>query len=129
MFGPQLGTQNNKHIVKIDPNVRTIKLSWYKNVEWGYYCGDGTAAMSIGAYLISDNGYLPWPTTICLFLHVPKTTLEGYYFSSNLESVRKDVECVFRILKKRWKILDYGFRFRDMGMCSNVFVTCRCLHA
>ena len=35
VFGPQWGTQNNNHIVKIDPNVRTIKSSWYKNVEWG----------------------------------------------------------------------------------------------
>jgi hypothetical protein len=25
------------------------------------------------------------------------------YFSSNLESVRNDVECLFGILKKRWK--------------------------
>ena len=83
--------------------------------------------MSIGAYLIFDNGYLRWPTTICPFLHVPKATLEGY-FSSNLESVRKDVECVFGIMKKWWKILDYGFCFRDMKMCSNVFVTCGCLH-
>ena len=30
------------------------------------------------------------------------------YFNGNLESVRKDVECTYGILKKRWRCLDYG---------------------
>ena len=60
-------------------------------------------------------------------MHAQKTTCEGY-FLANLESVRKDVECVFEILKKRWKILDYGFKHRSIKTCSNIFVTCCCLH-
>ena len=105
----------------------TFNLIGTKKVEWCYYCPDGNVETSVGAYLVCDNGYLRWPTTICPFLHIQKTTLEGY-FSSNLESVRKDVECVFGILKKCWKILDYEFRFRNMEMCANIFVTCCCLH-
>lgn len=60
-------------------------------------------------------------------MHVKKTTCEGY-FSSNLESLRKDVKCVFGILKKRRKILDYGFKHRNMHTCLDIFVTCCCLH-
>ena len=127
IFGPQWGTRNDKHIVKLDPNVKQIRRGWYSNIHWCYYRRDGTVATDVGAYLISDNGYLRWPVTICPFMHVKKTTCEGY-FSSNLESVRKDVECVFGILKKRWKILDYGFKHRSMKTCSDIFVTCCCLH-
>jgi hypothetical protein len=53
--------------------------------------------------------------------------MEGY-FSTNLESVRKDVECVFGIIKKRFKVLDYGFKFRSMAICEKIFYTCCCLH-
>ncbi len=60
-------------------------------------------------------------------MHAKTTTCEGY-FSSNLESVQKDVECVFGSLKKRWKILDYGFKHRNIKTCSDIFVTCCCLH-
>ena len=74
-----------------------------------------------------DNGYLRWPTSICPYLHSDKTTMEGY-FSTNLESVRKDVECVFGILKKRWRVLDHGFKFRSLEICEKVFFTCCCLH-
>ena len=53
--------------------------------------------------------------------------LEDYY-SSNLESVRKDVECVFGILKARWTCLDKGFKYRDITHCRKIFVTCCVLH-
>ncbi len=53
-------------------------------------CGSGS--------LFHDNGYLRWPTSICPSLHAEKSSMEGY-FSTNLESVRKDVECVWDIEK------------------------------
>ena len=37
-------------------------------------------------YLICNNGYLTWPTTIFPHAHFDSTTLEGF-FSTNLESV------------------------------------------
>jgi hypothetical protein len=97
VFGPQWGTRNDKHIVKLDTSVKQIKSGWYKDVEWCYFHCDETVATDASAYLISDNGYIRWPITICPFMHAKKTTCEGY-FSSNSESVRKDVECVFGIL-------------------------------
>ena len=48
--------------------------------------------------------------------------------SSTLESVRKDVECRFGILKKRWKILKYGIRFEEIEVVERVFVVCCILH-
>ncbi len=64
---------------------------------------------------------------ICLFKHEGCATQMGY-FSSNLESVRKDVECLFGILKKRWKILEYDIRFPNIKVCEKVFFVCSILH-
>ena len=46
----------------------------------------------------------------------------------NLESVRKDVECTFSILKKHWRVLNNGILFRDIDVCDKVFMTYCCLH-
>ena len=54
-------------------------------------------------------------------------TAEGR-FSAMLESVRKDVECVFGILKKRYKMLKCGIRFRNMLDAEKLFVCCAVLH-
>jgi len=78
-------------------------------------------------YLICDNGYLRWPTTICPFTRSNKSSAEGF-FSTNIESVRKDVECTFGILKKRWKVLNNGFYQRDIKICEKIFVTCCALN-
>ncbi len=78
-------------------------------------------------YLICDGGYLRWPVLICPFKHSGCATQKGY-FSSTIESVRKDVECTFGILKKRWKILEYGIRFDDIEVVEMVFVVCCMLH-
>jgi hypothetical protein len=113
----QYGTRNDKSIVRRDHNVHAVVTGWYSTVEWEYFSIDGNIETDTGCYLICDNGYLRWPTSI----------LEGY-FSTNLESVRKDVEAVFGIMKKRWKVLDHGFKFCSMAICEKIFYTCCCLH-
>jgi hypothetical protein len=50
------------------------------------------------------------------------------YFLSKVESLRKDVECVFGILKGRWASLDKGFKYRDVKTCGHIFLTCAVLH-
>lgn len=123
----QFGSRNDKHITRLDNNVKKICLGWYRNVVWFFYDLDGILQRAIGIYLICDNGYLRWPTLICPIKGSDKTTPEGY-FSTNIESVRKDVECVFGILKKRWRILDFGIRFRRILVGEKIFVTCCMLH-
>jgi hypothetical protein len=127
VFGPQLGCQNDKHIAKLDPNVHKISNGWVLEIEWQYYAEDGeVVGVSTGVYQICDNGYLCWPTTICPYMQSESrgTRLEDL-FSTNLESVRKDVECVFGILNKsRWGCLDRGFKHRKMKVCGDIFQTC-----
>ncbi len=85
--------------------------------------------MSTGVYLICDNGYICWPTTICPYMQSEShgTRLEDL-FSTNLESVRTDDECVFGILKSRWGSRDRGFKHRQMKVCRDIFRTCAVLH-
>ena len=123
----QYGTRNDQHIVKLDPTVSKIKKGWYKDVSWQHYDMQGNRQTSHGVYLICDGGYLRWPVLVCPFKHSGPASQKGY-FSATLESVRKDVECTFGILKKRWKVLEYGIRFDDIHVVERVFLSCCILH-
>jgi hypothetical protein len=120
----QYGTRNDKHIVRIDQTVKMIRFDWYKEVQWSSFDIHGRERISRGAYFICDGGYLRWPTLICPYAGDSVHGRKGY-FNTNLESIRKDVECTFGILKKRWRILDYGFNYYCMKDCENV---CCILH-
>jgi hypothetical protein len=68
VFGPQFGSNNDKHIVKIEDNIRLLNEDWLSQVKWKYYAQDGSVSSSTGVYVICDNGYICWPTTICPFM-------------------------------------------------------------
>jgi hypothetical protein len=109
--------------IKHDDIVRAIRYTClFTNTTWQYYDGNGNIRSKRGMYLICDNGYLLWPTSICPYSKANNATLEGF-FSTNLESVRKDVECTFGILKKRWKVLNHGFKQRDI-VNANTYKNC-----
>jgi hypothetical protein len=65
---------------------------------------------------------------ICPYTADEPVHTEAGFFSLNLESVRKDVECTFGIIKKRWRVLNNGLLYRKIGICEKIFVTCCCLH-
>ena len=90
------------------------------DARWAYYDKNARVRINKGAYLICDNGYLRWPTTICLFTWVDNASAEGY-FTTHLEGIRKDIECTFGILKKRWRILNHGFFYREVATCEKIF--------
>jgi hypothetical protein len=124
IYGPHFGSRNDMDIMKTDKYVHAItKNPLFRDACWRYYSKDGQVRTNRGMYLICDNGYLRWPTTICPFKRVDSATAQEY-FTTNLESVRKDVECAFGILKKRWRILNSGFFYRDVKICKSIFVTC-----
>ncbi len=128
IYGQQFGSCNDKDIVKHNVNVRVIRLNClFKDAKWKYYDANGDIRLERGMYLICNNGYLWWPTSICPYLQADNSSAKGY-FSTNLESVQKDVECTFGILKKRWKVLNHGFKFCKMEQCKKTFIACWVLH-
>jgi hypothetical protein len=79
-----------------------------------------------GAWVLVDNGYLNWATTIPPFKGT--TSLKEYRWSEWLESMRKDVECTFGILKGRWRILKSGVRIHGHEATDMIWKTCCALH-
>ncbi|KAI2493280.1 Plant transposon protein [Fragilaria crotonensis] len=79
-----------------------------------------------GAWLLVDNGYHSWATTVPPIKTTNKKS--EIRFSSWLESMRKDVECTFGILKGRWRILKSGIRVSGTECPDNIFLTCCALH-
>jgi len=79
-----------------------------------------------GPWLLVDNGYHRWSTSIPPF----KATIsrKEIRFSEWLESMRKDVECTFGILKGRWRILKSGIRLNGLNEADMVWKTCCSLH-
>jgi len=127
VYGPQFGNRNDKEIIKDDPNVYFVRTVWYKDFLWNYYTAEGRVEQDCGAYLICDNGYLRWPTLICPYAGCGNSYLKGF-FLTNLESVRKDFECTFGILKKRWQVLNDGLEYHDINKCERIFNACCCLN-
>ena len=56
------------------------------------------------------------------------TSYKYIRFSEFLESMQKDIECTFGILKKRFNILKVGTCGCKVESCDNIFLTCCVLH-
>jgi DDE superfamily endonuclease len=79
-----------------------------------------------GAWGLVDNGYHKWS-----FIQAPaKSHLykSEQRLSQWMESLRKDAECVFGILKGRFRILKTGIRVEGTAAADSVWLTCCALH-
>jgi hypothetical protein len=79
-----------------------------------------------GVYVIVDNGYLNWSYTVPPF--TVTSNVDEIRWSKWLESMRKDVECMFGIVKGRWRILKAGVRINGVDGVDDVWLTCCALH-
>ena len=73
-----------------------------------------------------DNGYLNWSCTAPPVKNA--VTYQSIRFSEWLESMRKDVECTFGIMKQRFSILRYGVRMEKIKNVDEIWLTCCALH-
>ena len=73
-----------------------------------------------------DNGQLKWSCTVPPVKDAD--TFQAIRFSEWLESMRKDVECTFGILKQRFTILRNGIRLDKIKFCDEIWLTCCALH-
>jgi Plant transposon protein len=121
------GSFNDKTIVQFDGFIQAIhKKELYGNIEFKLNDVDGTERTVKGLYLISDGGYHKWR---CLQCPLKFTTDDwARLWSKFVESIRKDVECTFGILKGRFRILKMRLLIQDKEKIDNVFFSCCVLH-
>lgn len=75
--------------------------------------GDVISKKHKGFWLVVDNGYLKWSVTTPR--HKDSVFQSQIRFSEWIESMRKDVECCFRIIKGRWLCLKHGLRLHGLN--------------
>ena len=98
----------------------------YETVTFDVYDMNGNTTTLTGAHCICDNGFIRWESMQAPMKFV--TTQMEALWSSMVESVRKDVECTFGILKGRWRCLKLPILFHDQDDIDNMFFTCCILH-
>lgn len=95
--------------------------------ETFYLCqADGTYVQKKGLWLVVDGGYHRWRVLQCPVSGC--CTRQEAEWSARVCSVRKDVECVFGILKGRFRILKLPQQWHSKREMDNVFSVCCALH-
>ena len=125
------GSWNDKTLVLYDTFIRGIKRGEIlDDNEFELYekdaDGNTIRVRYKGAWIIVDNGYLSWSTTVPPFTNT--NWRDEVRWSEWVESMRKDVECTFGILKGRWRILKTGVRLHSIESVDMIWATCCALH-
>ena len=121
------GARNDKTIVLFNGFVSSIHSGeLYKDVKLKLKDLKGVEYEEKGAYLIVDGGYHKWRCLQCPLKHsaIPRESL----WSEWVETVRKDVECVFGVLKGRFRCLKLPIYYHDKKSIDDMFFTCCILH-
>jgi hypothetical protein len=120
------GTTADPTVAAADPYVSSILEGQYRDVEYSLYDLEGDFTTVRGGYLIADNGY---PNS-WMYAKPQKHRFDpkGVYWSEFLESIRKDVERTFGILKKRFVFLKNANQYHDGALIGQAMWTACGLH-
>ena len=92
------GRWSDKTVVRFDDFITDIQRGKYlEDTEFSLKEANGDDVKYNGAWILVDGGYPTWTTLICPFKDTP-SEMEGRW-SRWAESMRKDVECAFGIMK------------------------------
>jgi hypothetical protein len=120
------GRENDKTITVNDDFTHSIIQGRLQEVIYTIFGADGIPTTIKGGYIIVDGGYHKYP----VFIDPDPLThmIADVRWSEFLESIRKDVECTFGILKKRFRILRNGITYGSLEDINNIVKTCAMLH-
>ena len=123
------GATNDKTIARFDDAIKKVrgKDELMRNLKWNAVDRKGEKTEQMGGYFVCDGGYHAWKELICPYKNQMEGCVEAKW-SKNLESVRKDVECTFGILKKRFLFLKNPIQHHFPEGIEDAFVRCCCLH-
>lgn len=119
---------NDKTLIRFDTFLTDVQLGrTYSEIPFDLTTKTGGVQKYKGAWLMVDNGYIPaWSTTIAPIKY--PANVGEMRWSKWLESMRKDVECTFGILKGRFRILKSGIRVVTFEAVNHIWKTCCALH-
>ena len=121
-----LGATNDHQISGDDKYPVALSRGDYENVEFELYKEDGSLVKCRGGYLICDGGM---PKDACFIdPQHHHSSRPAVLFSEWLESIRKDVECTFGILKQRWRFLRNKIQYHEMDVITAAMRCCCILH-
>jgi Plant transposon protein len=121
------GARNDKTILRFDGFVTAIHSgTLYNDVKFMLKTLKGEDIEEKGAYLIVDGGYHKWRDLQCPKKH--SAVHRDILWSEWLESVRKGVECLFRVLKGRFRCLKLPIYYQSKKPIDYMFFTCCILH-
>jgi len=113
------GSCNDIQICQNDPICLAVLNGALEDVEYELYNEFGELYKCKGGYILVDGGFI----NSIVFIEPEKFRLDrdSVLFSEWLESVRKDVECFFGILKKRWWWFRNGICYHDSNTLEAAF--------
>ena len=125
--GPHAGGRNDKTMARLDSMLKAVKeCPVFTNFQFTLMTTMGEAVQHTGAWVLCDGGYHLWKTTICAFKHsiAPKNLI----WSTLMGSIRKNIEDVFGMLKRRFRVLKVPFLLPTEEGIDKTFRVCCLLH-
>ena len=122
------GATNDKSMAQHDEFFAQLRAgTFHPEKTYTLYERDGTQTVHKGLYAIVDNGYHHWMCLIPPFKGMCPND-ETLLWSKRLESIRKDAECTFGTIKRRFRILRIPSELSRPEGIDNVFRACCVLH-
>ena len=121
-----VGTSNDVTICYNDSYTKDIIRGLYAGIVFFIFLASGLLQKCFGGWIIVDGGY---PKKAC-FIDPIKTRFSRQHimWSEWMESVRKDVECTFSILKNRFRMIRNPIEYQDPEFIEKMFKCCCILH-
>lgn len=128
------GAHNDINICHLDPimynddngflNSSRRRFVRYKNMVFDVIDENLQVTRIVGAYLITDGGY----ENLSIYINpsIARCDRAAVVWCEFLESVRKDVECTFGMLKQRFQYFQKGIFCRDEKIVQAAF-ECACI--
>ena len=126
--GPFPGAFSDKNTVERDTFVEEVRTSGlYNSFDWQCFQANGMVRTIKGLWILCDQGYLSWRATICAFCSAVAGPM-AVRWNRLVSATRKDIECTFGIMKKRFRILRLPLLFRPITKIGTIFRCCAILH-
>jgi hypothetical protein len=126
------GTRNDKTLSWFDEFLMKVKDNEYwTDMEFELIDINGVPHIQYGVWILCDGGYHRWRIMQCPLKEEDLSEEGARAWSKRAESVRKDIECTFGVLKARFRCLKlpmFWHGAEGKAKCDNVFFVCCMLH-